>query len=230
VLAAGSSRRMGAGQNKVLLDLGGITVLEHSLALFASLDEVTEIILVISPAEQDLYTGELEARIRRLGVEKILPGGAQRFDSAALGVEACLSTSRMILIHDGARPFPPREAVRQAIREADETGGAILATPLHDTLKRAGETGRVAQTVPRENMVRTQTPQVFQAALLKPALEKARARGLSPTDESFVMERQGNAVAIVEGGPMNLKITTPGDLELARAILEVRGRQKETEK
>lgn len=222
VLAAGASRRMGGRENKNLMDLGGCTVLEHSLTLFARLSEVKEIVLVIAEADWPLFDGALNERVKQLGVKKIVTGGPQRFDSSANGVAACGEECELVLIHDGARPFPPEKRVREAIAKAAEAGGAILATPLTDTLKRAGAGGVIVSTLSREGLFRAQTPQVFRKALFEEALASARERKLSPTDDALVMEAAGNVVHVIDGGPSNIKITTQEDLVMARALLQTR--------
>ncbi len=222
VLAAGSSIRMGMGQNKVLLEIEGRSLIEYSLEVFADLDEVSEIMLVVSAADREFFTGDYGERLARLGVKKIITGGARRFDSAMEGVEACDPDAKLVLIHDGARPFPPKHAIQEAIRKAGDLGGAILAVPVLDTLKCRGEGGLICKTVPREGLFRAQTPQVFQRSLLKAAMDDARARGLDPTDDARLFEDAGHPVALVESDFYNLKVTTPDDLLLARAICKIK--------
>ena len=220
VLSAGSSTRMGMETNKILLDLHGRTVLEHSLEVFSAMPEIAEIVLVVSAADRDRIS-HLEKRLDALGVRKIVTGGARRFDSAVEGAAACNSESRLILIHDGARPFPPIEAVRKALGIADAEGGAILAIPLQDTLKRGDDMGRIVSTLPRKDLYRAQTPQVFQQSLLQAAIVAAREKDIDPTDDALLLEAIGHNVTLVPGDPLNIKITTQEDLLLARALLQV---------
>ena len=223
VLAAGRGVRMGLERNKVFLDLGGRTVLEHSLAVFAGLPEVAESVVVLSPEEAEDLDPRLRTRLEALGVTRLVKGGVRRFDSAAAGVAAADRAFPLVLLHDGARPFPPPAAVRAALQAAAEQGGAVLAVPVEDTLKRVDEKeGRIVETVSRRGLYRVQTPQVFRRELYESALEAARSRGLDPTDDAAVLEAAGIPVAVVPGDPLNLKITVPGDLELARAILRSR--------
>lgn len=218
IAAAGQSRRMGGGE-KVLMDLGGRTVLERSLERIALLPNLVEVVLVVSKDAKPKYEGALGERLEALKVKKIVEGGALRFDSVCSGVEACGADSELVLIHDGARPFPPMEAVRGALDKAASMGAAILAIPLHDTLKRAGDDGIIQETLHRQSLHRAQTPQVFNLKLLKACIVEARSEGLSPTDEARVLEAAGKPVALVQGSESNIKITTPEDLALARALL-----------
>lgn len=218
IAAAGQSRRMGGGE-KVLMDLGGRTVLEHSLERIATLPGLVEVVLVVSKGAKPKYEGALRERLEALKVAKIVAGGAHRFDSVCSGVEACGADSELVLIHDGARPFPPMGAVRGALDKAASMGAAILAVPLNDTLKRAGDDWIIQETLPRRSFFRAQTPQVFNLTLLRACMVKARSEGLSPTDEACVLEAAGKSVALVQGSESNIKITTPEDLALARALL-----------
>lgn len=213
---------MEADGSKVLMDLGGIPVLEHSLRLFDGMPEVREIIVVTHAEAEPDVKRVLQSRKRDLDQYKIVRGGARRCDSAAQGLAACSKDSILVLIHDGARPFPPEEAVREVILQAAKTGAAILATPLHDTLKRVSNDGIICETLPRENRFRAQTPQVFHRQLLSEAFEKTFKAGLAPTDDALILEAAGHQVRVVDGGPFNIKITTQQDLVLARAIARIR--------
>lgn len=226
VLAAGQSRRMGGSTSKVLLDLDAETVLEHSVRVFSRLDAVKEIVVVIAPQDRADYEGDLGERLKRLGVTKIVPGGAERHDSTVAGLAACNPENHLVLIHDGARPFPPSKAVKEAIEKAGLMGGAILATPLHDTVKKVDDEQVIIGTLPREQLYRAQTPQVFQQKLFKEALEQAGAAGMTaPTDDALILEARGHTVCVIDGGPSNLKITTPDDLRMARALLALKKKE-----
>jgi 2-C-methyl-D-erythritol 4-phosphate cytidylyltransferase len=208
--------------NKVFLELEGRTVLEHSLEVFNSIDEIVEIVLVISEADKARFEGDLMKCLEGLGVSQVVHGGARRCDSAANGVAGCSRDTELLLIHDGARPFPPRTAVREAIANAAETGGAILATPLSDTLKLVGRDQQIEATPPREDLWHAQTPQVFRQELYREALRRAQEMNLSPTDDALILEAAGCRVKVVDGGSANIKITTREDLELARAIVKMK--------
>jgi len=218
VLAAGLSSRMGRGLNKTLMDLGHITVLEHSLKTLASIPAIEEIILVVSAREKHKFSGGFYERLQALKVKRIVAGGKRRFDSAQNGIAACASTTDLILIHDGARPFAPIDAIKAALINAFSDGAAILAIPVQDTLKRKEEEKGITETISRVNLFQSQTPQVFKRTLLVPAVEKAVKEGTDPTDEASILEKEGHDIILVPGSPMNIKITTEDDLILAKAI------------
>ena len=128
-----------------------------------------------------------------------------------------------VLVHDAARPNLGREDLAQLLeRGRNDPVGAILAAPVRDTLKRAGDDGGIDGTEPRERLWRAQTPQLFRRLQLTRALEAARDGGLAVTDESMAMERQGHRPLLVEGREDNLKVTTPADLALFEFILSRR--------
>lgn len=216
ILAAGSGTRMGADVNKVFLDLGGVSILEHTLSLFATLNAIREIVLVVAESDRPLIDGEYRQRLDDLGVTRIVNGGRHRIDSSRAGVAACSAGKDLILIHDAARPFAPASAVNAAMRAAAEKGAAILAVPVEDTLKISEDGSTVSGTQPRDGFFRAQTPQVFRRELLLEVL--AGAGGSAFTDDALLVEAAGHPVILVPGGEHNIKITTPEQLELARAI------------
>jgi len=231
ILAAGSGSRMITPFNKIFLDLGGVTILEHSLSLFATLPYIREVILVVSAVDRPKLESRDASRLEELGVTRIVLGGERRTDSSRAGVEACSPDSNLILIHDAARPFPPARAVEDAVRKAAEMGAALLAVPVSDTLKASLDGKLVEKTVPRRGLYSGQTPQVFRRDVLLAALEKAASRetardGRSPvagdiTDDASLVEAAGFPVALVPGHENNIKITLPGHLAMARAIFQI---------
>jgi len=216
ILAAGSGTRMGAEKNKVFLDLGGVTILEHSLSLFATLPFVHEIVLVHAARDREVLEECFASRLDDLGVTRCVVGGNRRVDSSRAGVAACDTASDLILIHDAARPFAPAAGVEAAVRAAAEKGAAILAVPLEDTLKESSDHRTIDKTLPRAALYRAQTPQVFQNALIRRLLAEAGDQDF--TDDAALVEAAGRPVALVAGSEQNIKITTPGHLDLARAI------------
>jgi 2-C-methyl-D-erythritol 4-phosphate cytidylyltransferase len=207
---------MGAGVNKVFLDLGGVTILEHTLSLFATLSAIREIVLVVSESDRPLIDGGYKPRLDELGLTRIVNGGRHRIDSSRAGVAACSEGMDLILIHDAARPFAPAAAVNAAMRAAAEKGAAILAVPVEDTLKISEDGVVVSGTQPRDGLFRAQTPQVFRRGLLLDVLAGAGSSAF--TDDALLVETAGHPVVLVPGGEHNIKITTPEQLELARAI------------
>ncbi len=220
VPAAGRGRRMGAGLPKQFLMLAGRPVLSHCLQTLERVEAVQEVI-VVGPGEE---LGELRGLcIEPYGLSKVrevVPGGDQRQDSVAAGVERALARgAAWILVHDGVRPLAPAALFSRVLEAARQTGAAAAAMPCVDTVKRAGEDRLVEATLDRSRLWLIQTPQVFRADLLAQALEAAAEAGFYATDEAGLIEWQGGRVKLVEGSGMNLKVTTPEDLRLARAWL-----------
>lgn len=220
VVAAGSSRRMG-GQNKLLADLGGAPVLVRTLSVLQLADRVDEI--VVAARAEDIP--EISRLCVRYGISKctkVIRGGADRVESALNAALAARRGTDLLAVHDGARPLATPELVNRVIAAAVRTGAAAPAVMLKDTVKRVREDGSVAKTLDRTALRAVQTPQVFQADVLKAALQSAKDGGFAVTDDCSAVERLGKVVWLVDGDEENLKITTPLDLVLARAILERR--------
>lgn len=216
VVAAGSSRRFGA--DKLFLPLGGTPVLGWSLRALEATPSVESIALVLS--EANLPRGR--RLIDRLGLRKVravLPGGNRRQDSARRGLNAVVG-SEWVLIHDGARPFVTPEMIARGFAAAREVGGAVAAVPVKDTIKVVGEGQLVERTPARSALWAAQTPQIFGYRTLVEAYEQNGEADV--TDDAELFERAGKPVAVYPGSYENLKITTPEDLALARAIARAR--------
>lgn len=214
VVAAGRGSRFGGDIPKQWRDLAGRPVLRHSLATFAAHPAVDAVRAVIHPDDRSLY----EAAAAGLGLDEPIAGGPTRQDSVRLGLEALAPLEpEVVLIHDGARPFVDGGVIGRVIAGLRDHPGAIPALPVHDTLKRAGPTGLIEETVPRAGLWRAQTPQGFHFPLLLAAHRAAMGREL--TDDAAVAEQAGMAVALVTGSEDNLKITTAQDLRRAAARL-----------
>lgn len=214
IVAAGNGTRMGAGKNKVFLELFGKTVLEHTVSVFESCPSVSEIVVV---------TNEIQEAEKVLSgykkVNAIVMGGKVRGDSVKNGLLA--STGDIACIHDGARALILPEDVEKVISAAKEFGAAALGVKCKDTLKQADENGFIAGTLDREFVYNIQTPQVFNLTEIKQMYEDCRE---SFTDDCALAEKYGKPVKIVDGSYDNIKITTPDDLELAEKILAKRGK------
>lgn len=219
VPAAGSSTRM--GEDKILLPLGDQPVLVRTLLVLEACPLIQEIVVV---TREDLIVPVSQlCRDYGLGkVRQIVVGGATRTLSVLAGIREASRETGLIAIHDGARPFVTQEVLEAAIRKAAECGAAAPAVPVTDTIKRARD-GVVEETLDRETLFAVQTPQVFEAALIQAALQKAAEEGLSLTDDCAAVERLGMSVALTPGDPSNLKLTTPEDLDLGLGILQGRG-------
>ena len=218
VVAAGTSERM--GQDKLFLRIGGMPVLAHSLRTLNRCKEVDEIILVTRPELLDAAE-QLRGEYGLEKLVKIVFGGANRTESALAGATAANRKARIICVHDGARPFVTEKIVADAIHTAIRYRAAAPAVPVKDTIKIA-ENGVVTQTPDRTKLFAVQTPQTFEASLLKGALTKARREGISYTDDCAAVEALGVSVHLTDGDESNLKITTPADLDRAELIFRQR--------
>ena len=208
------------GIDKILEPLGELPVLVRTLQVFQSCDLVHEVIVV---TREDLIVpvSQLCRDFMLDKVTKVMVGGAERVLSVRIGVQEARRDAALIAIHDGARPLVPPEVVDAAILRAAECGAAAPAVPVKDTVKRASG-ALVEATLDRDSLFAVQTPQVFQADLIRGALQKALDDGAAVTDDCAAVERIGMTVALTEGSYENIKITTPTDLLIAEAILSGR--------
>ena len=214
IVAGGKGRRMESAVPKQVLPLGGRPLVEHSVRAFQRCDEVDRIVLVIPSAMRAVFPLELGAYDK---LASMVDGGATRQDSVRRGLEAA-GEAEWVLVHDGARPLVPGELIRSVLRGARACGAAVPACEMADTLKRV-EGDRVMETVPRQGLVRAQTPQGFRLDLLRRAHREAAAAGFVGTDDAQLVERLGEPVAWVEGAPWNIKVTAPQDLKVAETLL-----------
>jgi 2-C-methyl-D-erythritol 4-phosphate cytidylyltransferase len=222
VAAAGSSARM-EGLDKLLLPIGGKPVLAHTLAALEECDEIGEIIVVTRRDKLD----EIARLVRKYLLNKvngIIVGGETRLESVYKGVQAVSSDSKLIAVHDGARPFVTEDIVSAAVAAALKFSAAAPAVPVTSTVKRA-HNGIVLQTVDRNELYEIQTPQVFTAELLKGALQNAVDKKLYITDDCMAVEALGVTVHLTQGARENIKLTTSFDIAIAESILRMRGNQ-----
>ena len=222
VPAAGRGKRFGGEVPKQYLEIGGQPLIAHTLrALFAH-PGVEGAVVVLAESDTD-WPGwdEFSGKPVRTCI-----GGAARADSVLAGLGALPDSVRkddFVLVHDAARPNLAATDIDELLeRGRDDPVGAILASPVRDTLKRAGEDGGIDRTEPRERLWRALTPQLFRRLQLSRALAAARAAGVAVTDESMAMERQGLRPLLVEGREDNFKITTPADLARFEFVLAQR--------
>lgn len=220
VVAAGSSTRMG-GVNKLLQPLDGVPVLARTLAAFQVAGSVDEV--VIAAREEDIL--EVSQLCRTYGLTKcakVIRGGESRVHSALLAALEASPETELLAVHDGARPLVTPELIDRVVSAAARCSAAAPAVAVKDTVKAVREDGGVEETLDRERLRAVQTPQVFEASLLKAALQSALEQEAPVTDDASAVERLGKVVFLVEGEEENLKITTPMDLVLAEAIVKAR--------
>lgn len=216
VVAAGASTRMGS--DKLMLDLRGKPVLAHTLLALNQSAAIDEIIVVTRPDLVDRIAAWKE--VYMIGkMTKIVRGGATRTESALAGVSETSRKTKIICIHDGARPFVTRELIDDAIHHARLYHAAAPAVPIKDTVKSA-EHGVVTGTPDRASLFAIQTPQAFDADLIKGALTKAVSDGIAYPDDCAAVEALGVKVRLSKGSEQNIKITTPADMTAAEAIMK----------
>jgi 2-C-methyl-D-erythritol 4-phosphate cytidylyltransferase/2-C-methyl-D-erythritol 2,4-cyclodiphosphate synthase len=217
IAAGGRGERLGAAQPKQLLAIGGRTILDWSVGAFVTHPDIAEVIVAL-PA--DLAADPPACLIGVSKPLRIVAGGPRRQDSVLNAFRATSERSDVIVIHDAARPFASADLISRTIRAAVEAGAAVAAVQSRDTVKRAGPALHriVAETLARDTIFLAQTPQAFRREVLASALGAGERAGADATDEATLAERAGHEVRLVEGEATNIKITTPDDLVLARAI------------
>jgi len=220
VVAAGTASRM-QGIDKILAPLGDVPVLVRTLNVFQACSDIAEIVIV---TREDLLVeiGKLCKDYSLDKVSKIVVGGSARVYSVRAGLREVSRDTQLIAIHDGARPFLSARVLKEVLHQAAVSGAAAPAVAVNDTIKRA-ENNIVTETVDRSCLWAIQTPQVFQADLIRAAVEKAAEDHAPVTDDCSAVERLGMKVVLTEGDRQNIKITTPFDLLLGEAILKERG-------
>ncbi len=220
IVAAGSSQRMGA--DKLMMDLGGLPVLARTLRVFQASPLVDEII-VVTRTEKLQETADLCKEYGIDKVTKVISGGKTRTESALCGVSEVSHSARLIAIHDAARPLVTEDLILRTVYAANEHNAAAPAVKCVDTLKAVDAEGFILGTVDRETTVRIQTPQVFQADLIKGALTRAAEKGITLTDDCAAAEMMGVRTKTVLGDEANIKITGPDDMLIAAELLKERG-------
>ena len=223
--AAGLGTRMAGPQPKQFLSLGGVPILIHSLRAFAAVQRVTAIYVAVRKTELE----RVEAEVAEYGFADrvhVVEGGDNRQESVVNALAAVpAEADDVILVHDAVRPLIDTATIDRTIDAVAEYGAAIVGLPAVDTIKQVERTAHgalITATIPREFIVLAQTPQGFRYGLLQKAMNEATADGFVGTDEASVVERAGLPVAVVHGSQVNLKITQPGDLELAEFFLRQR--------
>jgi 2-C-methyl-D-erythritol 4-phosphate cytidylyltransferase len=222
--AAGLGTRMGAETPKQFLALDGVPVLLFTLRRLAACTAITDFIIATRAEEIDSLTASVSEEKFSRPVH-VVRGGDTRQDSVANALTHVSPETELILVHDAVRPLVTVSQIERVIAEAEACGAAILGIPAMDTVKEVkraslpNDVALITATIPRERVVLAQTPQVFSAFLLIQAFAQARQDGVTASDEAGLVERTGHDVHVVVGSERNLKITRPGDMELAEFYL-----------
>ena len=222
VPAAGKGERLAAGRRKQYLDLAGRPMLYHTCSALLRTTRIDSVFLCLAPDDtefQPALLADCEARVRVLRC-----GGSTRAETVgnalASMADQC-SAEDWVLVHDAARPCLSREALLRLLAADEDAVGALLALPVADTVKRGSTHDRVTATLPRDGLWMAQTPQMFRLGLLRRALAAAGRAGQTVTDESSAIEALGLQPRLVLGDPRNIKVTWPGDIELAERMLHL---------
>lgn len=215
--AAGRSSRFNdPNYKKPFAQVKGKPVWLYSVEVFQKRADVKQVIVVISPDDKEYFYGQFGANIAVMGIDVVL-GGAERADSVENGLAKVDPDCDFVAIHDAARPCINADLVESVFSAAVQKGAAIPAIPVNSTLKRSSQGETIDETVDRTNLYAAQTPQAFNRKLIQELYEKRN--GAQPTDEAQLLELNDQPVAIVEGSPFNIKITTQADLRFAQACL-----------
>lgn len=215
VPAAGSGKRFGSQHNKIFQRIKGQPIFIRTLEAFTSRDDVVQVQLVASAADAEEIKDRFGGNLGFMGVSLCI-GGAQRSDSVRNALSKVSADADLVCVHDAVRPCVSALWIDAVFAQAARSGAAILAYPVHGTLKKVSGAGVIDETVPRADLWEAQTPQVFRKDLLLAAY----AGDLSgATDDAQLVEAAGHPVRVVMGDPRNVKITTPGDLALAAAVI-----------
>ena len=221
LVAAGKSDRMGTGTDKAFLNLGSRPVIAWSLLAFEHCPDIDPIVLVVRKEQQTAA----KALVRMFGISKIhaiVPGGKERQDSVMAGLKAMDSDTRLVAIHDGARPCIQPDVISEVVKFARRCGAAVIGRRIWDTVKYEEKGSQIDHTEDRSRLWAVQTPQVFAVQTIRKAYDKVVSEGKSVTDDSAAVELLGEPVKILESNVVNPKITTVEDLQVAAGVLKLK--------
>lgn len=217
VAAGRSSRFQDANYKKPFAPLAGRPVWIHSAEKFTDRDDVKQVVVVVAPEDREAFLEKFGANLAFMGIS-LAEGGDERADSVKAGLAKLDPEIDFVAVHDAARPCLASEWIDRVFAAGVKTGAAILATPAVSTLKRVAADHTITETVDRSGLWEAQTPQVFARPLLEKAF--AAAAGRPATDEAGLVEATGHPVTVVQGSPINFKITTREDLRFAEQALK----------
>jgi 2-C-methyl-D-erythritol 4-phosphate cytidylyltransferase len=218
IVAAGKGTRMGANVDKLWLHVAGRPVIAHTWKQFNDASCIDEIIVVV----REGMSGDFSELATRYGFAKtfrLVNGGAERQDSVWNGLAALSPAAEMVAIQDAARPCTTADLIEATIRAARQSGAAVAAQPVADTLKQTEDGQTIARTVDRSKLWSVQTPQTFRVEVIRRAITAARAQGLKLTDDTAACELIGQPVQLVRSASPNPKVTVPGDLPFVESLL-----------
>lgn len=217
--AAGAGKRLGEQIPKPYLKLAGSTVLEHTLRAFAGVESLGEVIVSTSENYLEATRKILDNVFQDIRTHVVL-GGDERQDSIRNALEKISGKTGLIAVHDAVRPFVELKDINECINGATRWGGAILATPAKNTIKKVNSNLEIVETPDRSSLWEAQTPQIFWAALVREAYDYAQTHDVKGFDDSSLVEKIGGKVVLIKGSDKNFKITYPNDLKIAEFLLK----------
>ena len=224
--AGGFGKRMQGRLSKQYLPVEGKPILAHTLSIFQLSPDIDEIVL-ITPDEDVQAVGKMILEPGRMTkVRHVLAGGKQRQDSVRNGLGAIGDDVDIVLIHDAVRPFITGDVIHRVVREAEKYGAVTVGMPVKDTVKRVDQEGWILETLNRQVLWMTQTPQAFKRSVIQAAYRRADDDQFYGTDDASLVERMGFRVKMIEASYENIKITTPEDLLLAEILIKRQGRER----
>jgi 2-C-methyl-D-erythritol 4-phosphate cytidylyltransferase len=222
IVAAGKGTRMGPGVDKLFLEVAGRPVAAHTWAAFDRSGCIDEIVLVVREGTEAAFA-QMAAQFRFAKPHRLVLGGAERQDSVWNGLEAVSPACDLVAIHDAARPCVREALIAATLAAARETGAAVAAQPLTDTIKESADGRLIERTVDRSRLWAVQTPQTFRVEVIRRALAEVRRRGVVVTDDTAACELIGQAVRLVVSDTPNPKVTRSGDLPYIETLLRPQG-------
>jgi 2-C-methyl-D-erythritol 4-phosphate cytidylyltransferase len=219
ILAAGKGTRMNAGINKQFIQICGKPLLAHTLQAFQSCKEIDRIILVAGREELQLCREQILDVYDFDKVDKLVVGGSERQQSVYNGIMELYESCGIVVIHDGARPIVTDNIIERCIDGARVYGAVSAGMPVKETIKVLDEDGFVKCTPERGKLWVTQTPQAFKPNIIRRAHESAASKGISGTDDAFLVENIGIKVKMIESSYENIKVTTPEDIVIAETLM-----------
>jgi len=218
IVAGGKGTRMGAGVDKLFLQIAGRPVVAHTWQRFDQADCIDQIVVVVRDGSQEEFIRMAEQYCFSKS-HRIVTGGAARQDSVWNGLEALSPETQVVAIQDAARPCITEALIEATIAAARETGAAVAARAVVDTIKESSDGRLIDRTVPRSRLWSVQTPQAFRVDLIRRAIQTARDQGLSLTDDTAACELIGQPVRLVVSSDPNPKVTIPADLPYVETLL-----------
>lgn len=218
IVAAGQGTRMGSGLDKIFLEVAGLPVVGHAWLKFDRQPEIDEIVMVIREDAREQFE-QLAGQLNLAKPHTLIAGGAERQDSVMNGLAAVHVECELVAIHDGARPCTSAGTISETLAAARETGAAVAARKVTDTLKLADDQNHIASNVDRTHHWTVQTPQIFRIEIIRAAMAAVREQGIIATDDTAACELISQPVTLVPSPDSNPKVTTPADLLWVELLL-----------